>query len=227
VKQLLLLNLNLDPGELPGCQRIAAAMSALGAAVEIAHFAAWPDPLGMDGLLLGPQGTPFGAYPADFLPRLRAWTDQSRTPLLAICGGMQALALAHGGELGTVDGGPQAQGRDYGDRPRISGPSLVTLTAPLPAAWQGPASQQLQQVWKLPQLFWQSHAEQLTRAPLGWHVLAHSAATPIEVVAAADRPWLGCQFHPERGWLPGENGCPTGKLLLQAWLENLPRPATA
>ncbi|MBI5608445.1 MAG: gamma-glutamyl-gamma-aminobutyrate hydrolase family protein [Deltaproteobacteria bacterium] len=227
MKQLLLLNLNLDPGELPGCQRIAAAMTALGATVEIAHHAQWPDARGVDGLLLGPQGTPFAAYPDSFLPELRAWTDRSRAPLLAICGGMQALALAHGGQLGTVDGGPQAQGSDYGDRPRISGPISVTRTGPLPADWRGPASEELHQVWKNPQSFWQSHAEQVTQVPAGWRVLAQSAATPIEAYVAAGRPWLGCQFHPERGWLAGEKGCPTGKLLLQAWLENLGGPATA
>ncbi len=217
---LLLLNLNLDPGELPGCQRIAGALAALGASVEIAHFSAWPDPAGAEGLVLGPQGTPFSAYPAEFLPHLRRWTNGTRAPLLAICGGMQALALAHGGQLGSVDGGPQAQGREYGDRPRISGPTPVELIQPLPDQWRGSASDELRQLWKSPQLFWQSHAEQLTNVPPGWRVLAQSAATPIEAYATMGRPWLGCQFHPERGWLPGEQGCPAGQLLLQAWLEN-------
>ena len=140
MRRLLLLNLNLDPTELHGCTQISAAMREVDAQVTIAHFATWPDATGFDGVVLGPQGTPFAAYPLDFLSNLRQWSLGLRAPVLAICGGMQALALAHGGQLGGVDGGPQAQGLHYGEIPRISGPTAVALTAALPSEWQGPAA---------------------------------------------------------------------------------------
>lgn len=225
--RLLLVNMNLDPAELDGCRRIVAALAALGHSPEIVHFAQLRQAHGVagavDGIVLGPQGTPFDAYDPDFLPWLRAFSiTLEQTPLLAICGGMQALALAWGGELGTVDGGPQALGGQYGDRPRIQGPTRVHAGGPLPD-WLGPDAAGLQQQLAGGAQLWQSHAEQVSRLPAGWLTVARSAQTPVEAWALPTRPWLGSQFHPERGWLGEHGGCEAGRLWLATWLSAVRR----
>jgi GMP synthase-like glutamine amidotransferase len=214
---LTIVNMNADPAELDGCHALQAAFSALGAHAQIVHHAGLrdgtvqPDPAS-HGVVLGPQGTPFDAYDDGFLPWLRQWTTQRTEPLLAVCGGMQALALAHGGTLQTVDGSPQARGGSYGARPKITGLVAVTLE-PGPRWWQRVAGD-------LPAtaMLWQRHAEQVATLPAPWVVLGRSAQTPVEAFAHPTLPRLACQFHPERGW--GEGG-EAGQQWLRAWLRLL------
>ncbi len=214
--RVVIVNLNLDSAELAGCTAIAQALVQLAPTceAEVVHFSQLvPDgnQHRADGWVLGPQGTPFAAYNAGFLPWLAAWLDERQQPVLAICGGMQAVALALGGALGTVDGGPQAQGVTYGTLPRIEGLVPISVARGALPSW-------LAQTLALPQaalLCAQRHAEQILRLPLPLVAIAHSPQTPIEAWAHPHRPWLGCQFHPERDW---QTGGEAGRLWLQAWL---------
>lgn len=224
--RVTIVNLNVGADDLDGCRNIAAALSALGVAeAPIVHFAELRKSPGEielgDALVLGPQGTPFAAYDREFLPWLQSFALGSPLPILAICGGMQALTLALGGSLETVDGGAQAQGTDYGSRPRIQGITSVALeTSPWPA-WLRDAAPNLADQWReAGAQVWQSHAEQPRIIPSDLCLLASSARTPIEAWAHPTRRWLASQFHPERGWRGADpaQGCLAGKLWMQAWL---------
>lgn len=225
--QITIVNLNLAADDLLGCQGIAKALGELGGGdVRIVHFAdlqgpAAPVDLG-DGLVLGPQGTPFDAYDSAFLPWLLGLISAWPGPVLAICGGMQALTLALGGQLGCVDGSGQAQGGSYGDRQKVSGPLAISLNKGDWPAWLLRSAPHLAQDWQAAGgQAWQNHVEQPTAIPQQLCLLAHSTPTPIEAWAHRSRPWLASQFHPERGWRGDEaaGSCGAGKVWLQAWLQ--------
>jgi len=130
--RIVLCNLNLQPSERGGCERIADALAVLmpEAEVTLLHFAQIRrDPVLVaraTALVLGPQGTPFAAYDRAFLPWLRALVEVFPGPVLGVCGGMQALALAWTALDILVD--PQVLERARGaQRPRT--PSARAIAA--------------------------------------------------------------------------------------------------
>jgi GMP synthase-like glutamine amidotransferase len=202
--RLTLVNLNLDPGELQGCRLLQAAFAELGATAEVVHFRQPLPPA--DGLVLGPQGTPFSRYDADFLPWLRTLAETAAVPVLGVCGGMQALALAWGGRLGATFGG--AIGQSYEGHRKLVGPVEVELQWAHMPAWlptQGLRSGPM----------FQSHVEQVAELPGELRCVASSTPTPVEAFAHPSRRILASQFHPERGW---DEGCDAGRAWLTAWL---------
>ena len=222
MSKLLIINLNIDPGEGAGCARIDAELRRLarpGTDIVTRPFAqVRSDPRGclsgVRGLVLGPQGTPFAAYDAAFLPWVRRLVEDFRGPILGICGGMQALALAHGGRVAPAHG--KVQGNDYVGLRKILGPLEVELDLDALPSWLPPG---LARNWQdTGGRVEQSHVEQVTALPPPWRTVAHSAPTPIEAFAHPERPILASQFHPERGW---DAGCDAGRLWLETWLQLL------
>lgn len=216
--KILIVNLNLDPREMGGCLGIDKALRQLAPDVEIASlpFAqVRADPHGsfarVDGLILGPQGTPFGAYDPAFLPWLRSVCEVFEGPILGICGGMQALALAQGGKIAPAFG--QLSGADYAGMRKVSGPLAIALDdAALPAWLPADLGARWREEGGRAQ---QNHVEQVTVLPPPWRVIASSAPTPVEAFAHPTLPILASQFHPERGW---QEGCGAGRAWLLAWL---------
>ena len=217
---IAIVNLNLDLAELQGCTRLAAALAELaGGPVATIHpwAAVRADPgllRGADGLLLGPQGTPFSSYDADFLPWLKSLVQDAGVPVLGVCGGMQALALAFGGRLESTYGG--AIGQDYTGHRKLLGPLAITLHQEALPAWLPAPSRALLRYWtEAGRHAFESHVEQVAALPEPLVRLASSEPTPIEAFAHPTLPILASQFHPELGW---DQGCAAGKLWLQAWL---------
>lgn len=224
-----IVNLNLNASERDGCLRLQAALQTLAAtedvqlSVEVVPFAAMQGDrpaAAADGVVLGPQGTPFSRYDAEFLPWLHGFVESATVPVLGVCGGMQALALAYGGRLGSTYGG--SIGDDYAGHRKLRGPLPVTLEATALPQWLPVQARTLLAGWQAEggRVF-QSHVEQV--ASLGAGIpeasplvaVAWSEPTPIEAFAHRTRPILASQFHPELGW---DEGCQAGRLWLRAWL---------
>lgn len=221
--RILLVNLNLDPAELDGTRRLQDAIHLLLEGIEhslaIAHFATLRqqplDLTAIDGLVLGPQGTPFSQYDPQFLPWLRELVEQEQRPVLAVCGGMQALALAFGGTLSATFGGEI--GQNYAGHEKLRGPLLVELQPRrFPQWFDGPASLALNAWQTVGSRAFESHVEQVAQLPAPLQAVARSAPTPIEAFMHADLAIMASQFHPELGW---DEGCEAGQLWLGAWLQ--------
>lgn len=218
--RIAIVNLNLDAAEQQGCLRIAEALRELsGAAVVVlqpfAAVRAQPSLLdGLSGVVLGPQGTPFAAYDAGFLPWLHELGESTTVPVLGVCGGMQALALAYGGRLEATFGG--AIGADYSGHRKLRGPHAVTLDRAALPDWLPAVARDKLQGWEAANgHVFESHVEQVADLPSPLIALAGSALTPVEALAHRDRPILASQFHPELGW---QEGCGAGRLWLESWL---------
>ncbi|MEM7010792.1 MAG: gamma-glutamyl-gamma-aminobutyrate hydrolase family protein [Verrucomicrobiota bacterium] len=107
-----------------------------------------------------------------------AWVRNVQVPVLGICLGHQALALADGAE---VYRGPERRDSDAiqlsGDHPILSG---------IPSGTE----------------FAEDHCEGVTPPP-SFQVLGSSADYPVEIIANDEKLQYGVQFHPE---VSGEMG---------------------
>lgn len=236
---IVIVNLNLPPEETGGCSRIASGLLAAGGArfgpIDVVHHAQLrqhpPDWRGVRGIVLGPQGTPFAAYDGGFLPWLRGLVLACPVPILGVCGGMQALALAFGGSLCAAYG-QQVTGTSYGALRKVQGPLQVHLHHSALPDWLPPDVRSMLMDWP-PTSWpaWESHVEQVADLPCDFACVAHSAPTPIEAMIHRNRPIMASQFHPELGWagrlpsplpdaLLGQESveCAGGLLWLRAWL---------
>ncbi len=208
--RILIVNINLSPTTLDGCEAIAAALGALSPATEI-RIRPWRtllDPTGSlaadlqkwspSGVILGPNETPFPAYPPAF-DRFLAWLRARRGPTLGICGGHQALALAHGAPIAPVH--PVAAATtSYEGMPKVSGPTRIRLLGDVDPLLDG-----------LPEEPWvmASHVDEVKDLPPGFRLLALGDPSRIQILRADRRPLWGVQFHPERA-PPPEHADPAG-----------------
>jgi len=122
-----------------------------------------------------------------FLPKITL-------PVLGVCGGHQALALAYGGSVTKMSNLVQ------GFR-TVTLEDKDTLLAGLPAKIK----------------VMQSHREQVKQLPPHFVRTATSADTEIEGMKHEERPLYGVQFHPEK-WNE-EN--PAGKRILQNFVQKI------
>jgi GMP synthase (glutamine-hydrolysing) len=153
------------------------------------------------GIILGPNGTPFEAYPEGFQSFL-SWVRELRLPVLGICGGHQALALAHGGRLGSVFS-PDKPTLSYDGFSKLSGSiDIETLV-------ESPLTEGLPPVFQVQA----SHVEEVKHLPSPFTAIFSHQHSPIQGFSNAARHHYGVQFHPERS----ASGTPPVRLL-QNWL---------
>lgn len=212
--RILVVNINLDPTMLEGCTAIADALERLapnvgtGVETRVRPWRTLLDPTGTlaadlqkwgpDAVVLGPNATPFPAYPPAF-DRFLAWIRARRGPTLGICGGHQALALAHGAPVAPVFPVPAATS-SYEGMPKVDGPVRVRLIGDVDPLLLG-----------LPEEPWfmASHVDEVKDIPPGFRLLALGDPSRIQILRADRRPLWGVQFHPERP-LPPELAAQAG-----------------
>lgn len=216
--RLLIVNINYDPRMLEGCERIAAAFQAVDPELEV-RIRPWrllldaTDALAPDlarwapsAVVLGPNETPFPAYPVAF-DRFLAWVRARRGPTLGICGGHQALALAHGAPVGPVHAVPAAT-TSYAGMPKVSGPVGIRLMGDPDPLVEG-----------LPEdlTVTASHVDEVKDLPAGFRVLAIGDPARIQILRSDRRPMWGVQFHPEKP--PADGATDHGPAILLNFLE--------
>ncbi|MBT9556995.1 MAG: gamma-glutamyl-gamma-aminobutyrate hydrolase family protein [Myxococcales bacterium] len=200
-QRLLVININPDAATRNGTRRIARAFERLARLrvggdaafqVHIRHFRRLSleevARLGPTAVVLGPQGVPFDAYPngarAHLFALIAALADSAR-PLLAICGGHQALVLSHGGAIGPVHGG-RASG-SYDGHTKETGLRRVRRVGDgglVGAALDGD--------------FVVSHVEGVTLLPSCFELIGEGEPCKVQAIRLRGRPVWGVQFHPER-----------------------------
>ena len=192
--KLLLVNINRSRTELDGCQAIARTIRKLGSkrrvSVDIVHY---PDADARNkrtryaGLIIGPNGDPFPSYPKEFDDFL-TWLRRRRKPTLGICGGHQALALAHGAPVGPVANVPAARD-SYAGMPKQTGLTRIR--------WMGDPDPLLDGVSGECEVV-VSHVDEVKDLPYGFRLLAIGDPCHVQAIRADRRPMWGVQFHPEK-----------------------------
>ena len=120
------------------------------------------------------SGGPASVY-AEGAPPLRTELLELGIPVLGICYGMQAMALALGGRVEGAESG------EFGRTALNLSGSGGRLLAGLPEEQQ----------------CWMSHRDCVLEAPEGFEPLAASPGSPVAAFEAVERGLYGIQFHPE------------------------------
>lgn len=160
-------------------------------------------------IVLGPQGTPWCRYTGEtgialqnFLWMLPSVAEEMNIPILGICGGHQALALAFGGKIGPV------RAADDDCMPythdRQSGVVALTLKAP------DPIFSGIEGALKIVE----SHFDEVKVLPPGFVLLASEKVSHNQIIRHPTKPVYGVQGHPEHFY----SGRPDGGLLLRNFL---------
>ncbi len=162
-------------------------------------------------IALSPNGTPWCRYKGrsavdlqNFLNALRIIIDDLGVPVVGICGGHQALALAFGGKVGPILGG-EDDCFPYGKRPTEKGrKDMEVLQADPIFTGMGKTVNVVQ-----------SHYDEVKRIPKGFIWLAGNKVSRYQIIRHPTRPAYGIQAHTEYY----HTSRPDGGLLLRNFIE--------
>ncbi len=161
-------------------------------------------------IVLSPQGTPWCRYTGktgialqNFLWMLPTIVEDMNIPILGICGGHQALALAFGGRVGPIRAGA-LDCMPY-NRERQGGVIKLTQTNPDPIfmGLEGEVNMV------------ESHYDEVKVLPPGFVLLASDKVSPNQIMRHPSKPVYGIQGHPEH-FLSSR---PDGGILIRNFLE--------
>ncbi|MDP9827256.1 GMP synthase (glutamine-hydrolyzing) [Kineosporia succinea] len=119
------------------------------------------------------SGGPSSVY-EEGAPQIDPALFEAGVPVLGICYGFQAMALALGGEVAHTGL------REYGGT-KVTAADESTLLHGTPAD----------------QSVWMSHGDAVHKAPPGFTVLAESAGAPVAAFENTEKSFYGVQWHPE------------------------------
>jgi GMP synthase (glutamine-hydrolysing) len=144
-------------------------------------------------LALSPNGIPWCKYRGkngtdlqNFFKSLKIIVEQMNIPVIGICGGHQALAIAFGGKVGPIRGG-EDDCFPYGNNPTERGRHNISVLEKDPL-FIG-MGEQLNLV--------QNHYDEVKRLPPGFLCLAKNKLCPYQVIRHPTRPAYGVQAHTE------------------------------
>ncbi|MDA8405545.1 MAG: gamma-glutamyl-gamma-aminobutyrate hydrolase family protein [Deltaproteobacteria bacterium] len=162
-------------------------------------------------LALSPNGIPWCKYRGKngqdldhFFKALRVIVDDMQIPVVGICGGHQALALAFGGKVGPIRGG-EDDCFPYGHNPTEKGRRDVYVLQRDPLFLGMGKSLNLVE----------SHYDEVKRLPKGFIALAENKLCPYQIIRHPSRPAYGVQAHTEYYM----NSRPDGGILLRNFLD--------
>jgi GMP synthase (glutamine-hydrolysing) len=199
-KQIVVVNLFLDPKRKLSFNKLVARVKQTGAEILTADHQSLPNSdssllTKCDGIILsGTEALLTRTADRKQFENLFEFLPKIEVPILGICGGHQALAIAYGGEVAK-------------SAHRITGFRTVeledkdSLLAGLPEKIR----------------VMQSHYEEVKRLPPKFVRIARSKDTKNEAMKHEQKPLYGVQFHPER-WNE-ENQA--GKRILENFIEKI------
>lgn len=162
-------------------------------------------------LALSPNGVPWCKYRGrnqenltKFFANLKVIIEEMNVPVIGICGGHQALALAFGGKVGPIRGG-EDDCFPYGDNPTERGRHNIHVVRDDPLfAGMGDTLNLVQ-----------NHYDEVKRLPPGFLTLASNKLCEHQIIRHPTKPAYGVQAHTEY-YLPSK---PDGGRLLKNFLE--------
>lgn len=199
-----------------GCRHVFSVIKKLSGNPNgiVVHFSKvtpeWLAELQPAFIILSPQGTPWCRYTGEmgvslqnFLWMLPMAAEEMNIPILGICGGHQALALAFGGKVGPIRAG-EDDCMPY-TRDRQGGVVPLTLLAPDPI-FKGIGSTMR---------IVESHFDEVKVLPPGFVLLASNKLSPNQIMRHPTKPVYGVQGHPEC-FYGSHSG---GRILIRNFLE--------
>jgi GMP synthase-like glutamine amidotransferase len=201
LKQVLVVNLSLSTRRKSSFNKVVARVKEAGGVASTVGYQRLPNldaaslVKSYDGMVLSDTEALFTrTIDRNQFDNLFQYLPKIEIPVLGICGGHEALAIAHGGEIAKV-------------RHFIEGFRTVeledkdSLLAGLPARIR----------------VMQSHYEQVKLLPPRFVRIATSQETNIEGMKHEQKPMYGVQFHPER-WNEDNKA---GKRIMENFIEKI------
>ncbi len=144
-------------------------------------------------LVLSPNGIPWCRYKGAngtaldrFFQELKIIVDEMNVPVIGICGGHQAIALAFGGKVGPILGG-ENDCFPYGKKPTEKGrQDVFVIQSDSLFAGMG---KKLNLV--------ENHFDEVKRMPPGFIHLAGNGLSPFQIIKHPTKPVYGVQAHTE------------------------------
>jgi len=144
-------------------------------------------------LALSPNGVPWCKYTGkngidlqNFFKALKVIVEDMNIPVIGICGGHQAMAIAFGGKVGPIRGG-EDDCFPYKKNPTERGRHTVVVLEKDPLfIGMGPTLNLVQ-----------NHYDEVKRLPPGFIALAKNELCPYQIMRHPTRPAYGVQAHTE------------------------------
>jgi GMP synthase (glutamine-hydrolysing) len=162
-------------------------------------------------LALSPNGTPWCRYKGrnrenldNFFNALKVVIEQMEVPVVGICGGHQALALAFGGKVGPIRGG-EDDCFPYTNKPTERGRHNVQVIA------KDPIFDGMNETINLVE----NHFDEVKKLPAGFIHLAQNDLSRFQIIKHATKPVYGIQAHTEYFY----SARPDGGTLLRNFLK--------
>jgi GMP synthase-like glutamine amidotransferase len=178
-----------------------------------------------DFFILSPQGCPWSSYRGRDIPHLnlvagiiREFCFHKQLALLGICGGLQFLTMAFGGEIGLMD-------KNYGGVVNSRYPDECVAERGLTVIRTLKEDPIFDGLTVHPGKFLviQNHVEEVKIVPPSFINLASSELSASQLIRLPGKIVYGTAFHPERGWNHDKSlqnaSAPGGKIILANFLK--------
>lgn len=189
---LVIVNLNLTAAEDRGSQKLLRTLRDIDPQVDV-RVVHWLDLVtkagaldGAEAIVLSPQGTPWGEYPAQQLQALSEVVRSTAVPVLGICGGHQFLGLTFGVQVAPIRG--EIKGKTYRGMFRERGYTTIETVTADPLLDSAPGKKVK---------VWENHVEEVKSLPEGFVLLMRGKDSITQAMRHESRPIYGVQFHPE------------------------------